>query len=233
MLVFSIPKQNLCFVQSSDALWTVPGHVEELGQIAVVFSVDDGVLGHQGNLGEPGEGHCPGEVTKSRSYLGLLISGWALYRVFLLKPHSSVYIWTGKYFRHPNNQTGRLNSWTTQRLVTLARGRVWWWGWHVAVTWGCPSLCNECIFSTNFWKSGICYELWHHKTKKILSLKGGKQIRLSLGSIYPEEDSRIRTKLETHLERQELEPPPYPTSLPPALPRLLTWPHHPTSGFGG
>lgn len=55
-----------------------------LGQLVVVFSVDDIVLSHKGNLGDPRGGHCLGEVTKGKSYLGLLISGLD----FSPKPHS-------------------------------------------------------------------------------------------------------------------------------------------------
>lgn len=51
----------------------VPGHVKGLGQLVAVFSVDDIVLGHKGNLGEPRGG--PREVSQGKSYLGLLISG--------------------------------------------------------------------------------------------------------------------------------------------------------------
>lgn len=55
----------------------------------VVFSEDERVLSHKGNLGETRQRHCSGKVTQGKIYLRLLISCLDMIKL----PHQSLFLW--------------------------------------------------------------------------------------------------------------------------------------------
>lgn len=173
--VFSVSKQDPCFVQNSDVPWMVPGHMKGLGQLVAVFSVDDIVVSHKGNLWEPREGHCPREVTQGRSYLGLLISGLNFPpKLSLQKPHSDLGSKWKDVLSTKKNQTGKRNSLNSEKTVILAKSRTWCVCWGGKWEWAGGAV-NTHSTKTNFWNGATYCEPWQLKKQKVLSLKVGNK----------------------------------------------------------